>query len=265
MAIELESVVDELSNVLALEHVNVQIPDQAMALAFYVDGLGLTRDPELMTGVVNMWINIGRSQFHLPTGTPQVLRGHVGLVLPGREGLLGRLSSLASEFAGTDFAFAEGEEFVEVTSPWGNRFRCFDPDGQTERAMSYVAFDVPLGAAAGIARFYHEVLGAQTEVDDDDGVVASCAMGSHQRLVFRETDADLSDYDGHHVQVYLSDIDGPYAKLEERGLAYEKVEHQYRFKDIVDLDDDKVLFTIEHEVRSTGHPLYARPLVNRSL
>jgi len=46
--------------------------------------------------------------------------------------------------------------------------------------------------------------------------------------------------------------------------AYEKVEHQYRFKDIVDLDDGKVLFTIEHEVRSTSHPLYGRQLVNRS-
>ena len=31
-------------------------------------GLGLTRDPYLMTGVGNMWINVGRSQFHLPTG-----------------------------------------------------------------------------------------------------------------------------------------------------------------------------------------------------
>ena len=110
------------------------------------------------------------------------------------------------------------------------------------------------------------MLDATTEVNDDgEGIVASCAMGSHQHLLFRETDAEQRDYDGHHVQVYLSDIDGPYAKLEERGLAYEKVEHQYRFKDIVDLDDDKVLFTIEHEVRSTGHPLYARALVNRSL
>ena len=31
-------------------------------------GLGLTRDPYLMTSVTNMWVNVGRSQFHLPTG-----------------------------------------------------------------------------------------------------------------------------------------------------------------------------------------------------
>jgi len=267
MAIELDSALDALSNVVALEHVNVQVPDQGKALAFYVDGLGLTRDPELMTGTENMWINIGRSQFHLPTGKPQVLRGQVGLVLPGREGLLSRLTSLRSEFVGTDFDFSEGEEFVEVTSPWGNRFHCFDHDGRfgDGRGMAYVAFDVPPGTAAGIARFYAEMLDAKTEVDDDDGVVARCAMGSHQHLIFRETDAEQRDYDGHHVQIYVGDLDGPYAKLEERGLAYEKVEHQYRFKDIVDLDDGKVLFTIEHEVRDTDHPLYGRALVNRSL
>jgi catechol 2,3-dioxygenase-like lactoylglutathione lyase family enzyme len=268
MAIELDSTVDALSNVVALEHVNVRVPDQGKALAFYVDGLGLTRDPELQTGTQNMWINVGRSQFHLPTGEPQVLRGHVGLVVPDRAALLERLAGLSAEFTATDFSFSEGEGYVDVVSPWGNRLRCFDADGrfaETGRGMAYVSFDVPVGTAAGIARFYREMLGAQTELDDEDGVVARCAMGSHQQLIFRETDAEPSDYDGHHVQVYLADFDEPFAKLEARGLAYEKVEHQYRFKDIVDLDNGKVLFTIEHEVRSTSHPLYGRPLVNRDL
>jgi catechol 2,3-dioxygenase-like lactoylglutathione lyase family enzyme len=179
MAIELDSAVDALSNVVALEHVNVQVPDQARALAFYVDGLGLTRDPELQTGTTNMWINVGRSQFHLPTGKPQVLRGHVGLVLPGREGLVERLASLSSEFAGTEFQFSEGEEFVEVTSPWGNRFRCFDHDarfGDAVRGMAYVAFDVPVGTAAAIARFYREMLDATTEVDDEDGATSTSSF-----------------------------------------------------------------------------------------
>ena len=34
--------------------------------------------------------------------------------------------------------------------------------------------------------------------------------------------------------------------------------------DIIDPNDGKVLYTIEHEVRSITHPLYARPLVNRN-
>jgi hypothetical protein len=39
---------------------------------------------------------------------------------------------------------------------------------------------------------------------------------------------------------------------------------EYRFKDVVDLDTREVLFTVEHEVRSQTHPMYARPLVNRN-
>jgi len=39
---------------------------------------------------------------------------------------------------------------------------------------------------------------------------------------------------------------------------------QYRFQAIVDPEDGKELFTIEHEVRSMKHPLYLGPLVNRN-
>ena len=64
---------EDIGNVVTLEHVNTRVPDQQLATLFYVTGLGLTRDPYLMTGVGNMWINVGRSQFHLPTGKAQVL------------------------------------------------------------------------------------------------------------------------------------------------------------------------------------------------
>jgi hypothetical protein len=40
--------------------------------------------------------------------------------------------------------------------------------------------------------------------------------------------------------------------------------HQYRFQDIVDLDTGEVLVSIEHEVRSMRHPMFARALVNRN-
>ena len=65
----------DLGNIVALEHVNVAVPDQQLATLFYVTGLGLTRDPYLMTGTKNMWVNVGRSQFHLPGGKPQVVEG----------------------------------------------------------------------------------------------------------------------------------------------------------------------------------------------
>jgi hypothetical protein len=40
--------------------------------------------------------------------------------------------------------------------------------------------------------------------------------------------------------------------------------YQYRFEHLVDVDSIVTLFEIEHEIRSTTHPLYARPLVNRN-
>ena len=75
---------EDLGNSVHLEHVNVTVPDQRLATLFYVTGLGLTRDPYLMVSDSNMWVNVGRSQFHLPTGAPQVLRGHTALIKIGR-------------------------------------------------------------------------------------------------------------------------------------------------------------------------------------
>src|SRR5512134_3714365 len=98
---------EDLGNSIHFEHVNVTIPDQRLATLFYIAGLGLTRDPYLMVSDTNMWVNVGRSQFHLPDGAPQVLRGHTGLVIAGREALLERLASVAKKLEGTSFAFTE--------------------------------------------------------------------------------------------------------------------------------------------------------------
>src|SRR5438045_7851373 len=73
---------EDVGNIVSLEHVNTQVPDQSVATLFYIVGLGFTRDPYMNVGLTNMWINIGDQQFHLPTGKPQVLRGHTGLVVP---------------------------------------------------------------------------------------------------------------------------------------------------------------------------------------
>ena len=79
---------EDLGNSIHFEHVNVTVPDQRLATLFYVAGLGLTRDPYLMVSDTNMWVNVGKSQFHLPDGAAQVLRGHTGIVIAGREALL---------------------------------------------------------------------------------------------------------------------------------------------------------------------------------
>ena len=260
---------EDLGNVVGLEHVNVLIPDQQLSTMFYVTGLGLTRDPFLMTSTDNMWVNVGRSQFHLPTGKAQVLRGRVGLVLPSREALLERLKRVSKPLAGTRFEFREHNAWIDVTSPWGNRIRCHEPEprfGRITLGMAYVEFEAAPGTLAGIARFYREILDAAAAVAEDErGSHARVSVGAEQDLIFRETDRPPEPYDGHHIQIYIADFSGPHRRLLERGLITEESDqHQYRFQSIVDLATGKQLYEIEHEVRSMRHPLYARPLVNRN-
>ena len=259
---------EDLGNSIHFEHVNVTVPDQRLATLFYVAGLGLTRDPYLMVSDSNMWINVGRNQFHLPSGPPQVLRGHTGIVIQGREALLERLASVAGRLEGTRFSFREHNDHVEATCPWGNRMRCYEPDaarfGRIALGIPYVELDVPVGTASGIAAFYPEIMGMPAELKNGDGKVARVQMGKDQYLQFRETDAPQPEYDGHHLQMYIVDFSGPYRKLGARDLIYsEDNPYQYRFRDIVDLDSGKHLFTVEHEVRSATHPMFMRPLINR--
>ncbi|MGA7810376.1 hypothetical protein [Bradyrhizobium sp.] len=260
---------EDLGNSIHLEHVNVQVPDQRLATLFYVAGLGLTRDPYLMVSDSNMWINVGRSQFHLPSGKAQVLRGHIGIVMAGRAALLDRLASVANKLAGSAFAFSERNDHVEAICPWGNRVRCYEPDaarfGRITLGIPYVEFEVPTGTARGISTFYPEIMGIQAEFKNGDGTMARAKMGKHQYLQFRETERPQPDYDGHHVQMYITDFSGPYRRLSERGLiSSEDNQYQYRFCDIVDPSSGRHLFTVEHEVRSATHPMYLRPLLNRN-
>jgi hypothetical protein len=260
---------EDLGNSIHLEHVNVTIPDQRLAQLFYGAGLGLTRDPYLQVMDDNMWMNVGRSQFHLPTGKAQVLRGKTGIVIEGREALLNRLQTVKPKLADTKFDFSEHNDYVEATCPWGNRVRLHEPDaarfGRIVLGIPYVEFDVPAGTANGIAKFYEHMIGTPATVVNGDGTTAKVTVGKTQHLLFRETDKPLPDYDEHHVQIYVSSFSGPHQRLGERGLVNrEDNQFQYRFRDIIDLDTGKHLFTIEHEVRSLTHPMFLRPLVNRN-
>ena len=260
---------EDLGNAIHLEHVNVTIPDQRIASLFYGAGLGLTRDPYLQVDDTNMWMNVGRSQFHLPSGKAQVLRGKTGIVIEDRESLLKRLTTMKPKLADTKFAFSETNDYVQATCPWGNTIRLHEPDaarfGRINLGMPYVEFDVPVGTAKGIAKFYREMIDVPATVVNGDGTTAKVTVGKQQYLLFRETDKPLPDYDEHHVQIYVVNFSGPHKRLGERGLVKrEDNQYQYRFRDIVDLDSGKLLFTIEHEVRSLTHPMCLRPLVNRN-
>src|SRR3989454_670515 len=181
---------EDVGNIVLLEHVNFRVPDQQLATAFYVSALGFTRDPYLMVGLDNMWINLGRSQFHLPTGAPNHSRGRVGCVVSDFDALPERLKAADKWLGGTRYTHTVEKNHADVTCPWGNRIRLH---------------------RAG------------------------------------------------------SDFGGSHAKLNERGIvSQESNPYQYRFQEIVDPDSGKLLYEIEHEVRSFTHPMYARPLVNRN-
>lgn len=261
---------EDVGNLVEFGHLNVRVPDQQRAIVFYVTGLGLTRDPYLRTGTDNAWINVGTSQFHLPTGAAQVLRGVVHLVMPDLQALLARLDRVRSLLADTCFDVQAAADQVDVVCPWGNRLQIRAPEpartGRMMLGMPCVEIDSPIGSAAAIARFYRDVLGSMASVGSDStGGFAQVPIGLGESLRFREVDAALPAYDGHHVQVTVADFSGVHRRLLERGLITEESnQSQYRFRDIVDPDSGAVLATIEHEVRSMRHPMYARRLVNRN-
>jgi hypothetical protein len=260
---------EDLGNIVLLEHVNLQISDQAQATLFYIVGLGLTRDPYLTVGLRNMWINIGEQQFHLPTGSAQRFSGHIGLVLPDLQTLEARLGSVEENLKGTAFTWSCASDHIAVTCPWGNRFRCYAPAekfGDMALGMPYVEFLVKPGTAEGIARFYHAVVRAPSLLEAEGSLsVARVAIGRNQWLFFRETDEGLIPYDGHHIAIYVANFSGPYEFLNSRGLITEDVRnHQFRFKDIIDPQSGEKLHELEHEVRSLRHPLYHRAFVNRN-
>lgn len=250
--------VDDVGNLVEIGHINVNVPDQLTATAFYITALGLTRDPYMMTGTDNMWVNIGRHQFHLPTADrAQRFRGTAGLVVPDLDRLRARLEAARVPFADRDRA-------VEAESPWGNRIRAHAPAprfGPATLGLAYIECDVAPGAAPEIAAFYRDVFDAPASLSDGDR--AAHVRAGSQELIFRESSEAPAPYDGHHIQIYVADFSTPYRKLVERKLlTSEDGPHQYRFVDFTGADG-RVHFQLEHEVRSLRHPMFGRNLVNR--
>jgi len=259
---------EDVGNIVLLEHVNLQVPDQPLAILFYILGLGFTRDPYFNIGLRNMWANVGEQQFHLPTRPAQVIHGHIGIVVPDLEALEERLTSVEEGLAGTKFSWSVKPDHIAATCPWGNHFQCYaagPPFGDMALGIRYVEFFVGRGRAADIVRFYDQVLGApSTSEADKQRTLGRVKIGRHQWLVFRETDEPPPSYDGHHIAIYVANFSRPYGFLKNRGLISEEVRnHQFRFKEIVDPENGSGLFLVEHEVRSLHHPMFRRFLVNR--
>lgn len=260
----------DVGNIIEFGHLNMRVPDQLLAVQFYITGLGLTRDPFMQTGVTNAWVNVGSSQFHLPLGKAQVLRGSIHLVLPDPAAVARRLAALQPALAHTALAFEpQGEDTLVLSCPWGNRIVVHAPDaarfGALRVGMPWLELHAPAGTAAGIVRFYAQLLGARAGLEEDaQGVMARITAGPRHQLVYRETPQPLPAYDGHHVQITVADFSGVHQRLRDWGLVSEESNaSQYRFAQLVDPDDGRPLLQLEHEVRSMHHPQFGRVLVNR--
>jgi hypothetical protein len=257
--------VEDVGNIVALEHLNLTVPDQNTAALFYVSGLGFTRDPYVDFGVFNfnnMWVNLGDQQFHLPQGKAQRFRGTIGLVVPNLDQLRWRLDQVGRGLKDTQFAWQAQDDHVAVTCPWGNRIRCHAADDAMSLGIRYLDMDVPAGAADGIARFYRDVFATPASCTNGTTEVH---IGTNQILRFVER-AEVDAYDGHHVAIYVANFSAAHDWLERNTLVTEESDqHQYRFQALVDPEHPNVtLAEIEHEVRSMKHPMFGRNLTNRN-
>lgn len=156
--------------------------------------------------------------------------------------------------------------------------------------IDYVEFRCPSGTARKIAEFYECVFGAVTDVvtipsvtgeEEDETDIAIVACGevnregrAAQNIIFKESNLPMEPYDGHHIAIYagetVSDFELVFKNCEQAGLVWvnprfsdkamsltgAKKWNQFRFKDILDLKSGKVIFTLEHEVRSVDHSSY---------
>ena len=121
----------EIGGIVHLDHVNFETPDHEMATVFYINGLGLTRDPYRRADEQNMGINVGLQQFHLPRRGEQTppFYGVVGLVVPDIDGIKKRLDLLKElgKFEGTPYDWKVEENSVLLRARLACGFVCTTP------------------------------------------------------------------------------------------------------------------------------------------
>ena len=256
----------ELGNVVQLDHINLGVTDNRMALAFFVEGLGFTRDPYLMTGNRNMWINLGLHQIHLPHGQATPFPGEIGLVVPDLPRIEERFQKLAHHFSGSLFQCEKEAAALKLRTPWGVAMRLHqqgDWPAKQAQALAYVDFTVPVGTAARIGAFYEQLLGCPVRLNTEKAL-AEVTVGPHQSLFFRDHPQARDKPHRNHIALYLTRYEQCYKGMLKKGLVMEPdANHQFRIAGITDPDTGEHLLTLEHELRSLYHGDYGRPLINR--
>jgi len=301
------------SAILLFEHVNINVqswtPEDEK---LFYGALGCVRDArtDAVFDRVQMrggsrkglqWVNFGLQQFHMPLGeqqnSNQCIRGTVGLAFPSLEAVRQRLCEHEVEFKEEpDGGMKCGwpGPALSLQTPSGQPLRLhsssarFAPPGAAEAGllslpggptlstgMPYLELLCAPGTAAGIGRFYTQMLGALSKVEDG---ICKVFMGN-QAFIFHETPSpDLPPYDGHHVAIYIGNPENGassasyaemYMRCKKAGLVHNnpRFPHthihsledalrlgEFRVLDLVDPDTGTVVYTLEHEIRSLEHP-----------
>ena len=224
---------------LLLEHINLNVPDEAAARAFYVSGLGGAVQPK-SSNWRQLHVNIGASQFHLihsasrpdaqppgePMRAPQKWPARTKLwskETPGE--LCTRLERQRADAGWSNrppemTLGADSLPTVLCECPWGNRYEvCAAPTGFVPEgahpggagplvAMRELVHPVRPGGAAAIAAFFDRILGCPVETSAGRCTVR---FASGQSVRFEEADdappVDAYERDepehGYHLAFYM--------------------------------------------------------------
>lgn len=279
----------EGGNIVALHHLNFCVTDYYHGMVFYSEGLGATFSTAETAfdrgGLPVAWYNLGHQQFHVVKAEEaQVLRGFVTLTVPSLDRLEARLQSVASELAGTRFAFRAFPEdgdcprSVTVRCPWGNAFHVLE--SAAGAGIRGVHFDCAEGESGVIAEHFERLFGAAVRVPEDG--VAEVGLGASSFFAFQGTGALPAGFpeslDHLHVAMFVEDFDAAFSSFEAAGLldtehrfadkAYSLQaahEHkQFRVRDVV-AEDGRLVYQLELEVRSKAHASFGKRLQARPL
>ena len=205
-----------------LEHLNLNVPSESIARAFYVDGLGGVVNPR-STNSRQLHINLGASQFHLlhqlsvrgmePVEEAQVWAGHIELWTAED------LARLQERLPGAELVGAGDALHLRCQCPWGNRLEVrrapegFTPVGAHAGgwdkivAMPRLVHLIRPGLAPCVAAFWTQIIHC-----DAIATPARCtvAFASGQQLIFEESAAapprnayDAQERSAYHLAFYL--------------------------------------------------------------
>jgi hypothetical protein len=273
MASNNREMLPEIGGIVHLEHFNFEMLEHEWATLFFMNGLGLTRDPYKRTDETNMGVNIGLQQLHLPRrgrATPPFI-GEIGLMVPGVRVVEARLERLANlgKFEGSVYEILESaEEELLVRSPWGVVIRLLEAGSVPfSKPLGLVYVDIPVrpGLAKPLTDFYKKVMAAPVQVQKIDGeTTAVVNMGPYQFVRYRER--KLKDYNLHdfHIAYYVTHYNTIREKaIKAEALMGDGVGQLFFCRGPFDPKTGEPILDFVQEVRSIYHPDFMRPLVNR--